>query len=321
MLGCQSHKDYFDLMTQNVLTEVFLPLALFIIMLGMGLGLTVEDFKRIFVYPKAVILGLIAQLALLPIIGFGLASIFPLTPQLAVGVMILAACPGGPTSNILTYLARGKVALSITLTAVSSLITLFTIPLVVNLGMRQFAGENAALQLEFFKTVLQIAVITVIPVTLGMVLHRYAPQFAATVEKSVKWLSLFFLGLIIVALLVKERTNVVSFFVQVGWVTLVLNVVTMALGYGLASLARLEHRSTTAITLEVGIQNGTLAITIAATLLNRPDMAIPAAIYALIMFVTAGAFAWWASQRQPLATDETRLVAEVGGLGDRNPPS
>ena len=310
-------------MAQNVLTAVFLPLALFIIMLGMGLGLTVADFKRVLVYPKAVILGLIAQLALLPIIGFGLASIFPLTPELAVGLMVLAACPGGPTSNMLTYLARGKVALSITLTAVSSLITVFTIPLVVNLAMQWFAGEETALQLPFWTTVIQIAVITVIPVVLGMLLHRYAPRFAATVEKTVKWLSLFFLGLIIVGLLLKERANVGSFFLQVGWVTLALNAVTMVLGYGIATLARLEHRTTTAITLEVGIQNGTLAIAVASapTLLNRPDMAIPAAIYGLIMFVTAGAFAWWASQRQPLVTDEARLMAEVGGLDDRNPPS
>ena len=301
-------------MAQNVLTAVFLPLALFIVMLGMGLGLTVEDFKRVFVYPKAVILGLIAQLALLPIIGFGLASIFPLTPELAVGLMILAACPGGPTSNLLTYLARGKVALSITLTAVSSLITVLTIPLVVNLAMQRFAGEGAALQLPFLTTVIQIAVITVIPVGLGMLLHHYAPQFAATVEKSVKWLALFFLGLIIVGLLLKERANVGSFFLQVGWVTLALNGITMALGYGIAALARLEHPKTTAITLEVGIQNGTLAITVATapTLLNNPSMAIPAAIYSLIMFVTAGAFAWWASQRQSLEKEEDRLKTEAG---------
>ncbi|MDJ0705941.1 MAG: bile acid:sodium symporter family protein [Leptolyngbyaceae cyanobacterium MO_188.B28] len=308
-------------MSQSILTAVFLPLALFIIMLGMGLGLTLDDFKRVLVYPKAAILGLIAQLAMLPIIGFALASIFPLRPELAVGVIVLAACPGGPTSNMLTYLARGKVALSITLTAVSSLITVFTIPLVVNLGMQQFAGEYAALQLPFLKTVLQIAVITVIPVALGMTLNRYAPRFAAQVEKSVKWLALFFVGLIIAALLLKERANVGSFFLQVGGVTLALNAVTMALGYGLASLARLDQPSTTAITMEVGIQNGTLAIAVASapTLLNRPDMAIPAAIYSLIMYVTAGVFAWWSSQRQPLALDEDRQAAEVG-VGDRNSP-
>ncbi|MGB3636992.1 MAG: bile acid:sodium symporter [Rivularia sp. (in: cyanobacteria)] len=166
-------------MQSSFLTTVFLPLALFIIMLGMGLGLTLNDFKRVFIQSKAVILGLIAQLIVLPTIGFLLATIFPLSPELAVGVMILAACPGGPTSNMVSYLVRGNVALSITLTAISSLITVFTIPIVVNLAMQKFMGEAIALQLPFLKTLIQIAVITFIPVALGMLLHRYAPQFAA----------------------------------------------------------------------------------------------------------------------------------------------
>ena len=289
-------------MASSILVTIFLPLALFIIMLGMGLGLTLADFKRVFIYPKAVALGLIAQLIILPLVGFGLASIFPLTSELAVGLMILAVCPGGPTSNLVTYLARGNVALSITLTASSSLITVFTIPLVLNLSMQHFMGEGTAIQLPFLKTVIQIAVITLIPVTIGMLLHHYVPQVAANLEKSVKWLSLFFLGLIIVGLLVQERANVMTFFLQVGWVTLTLNAVTMALGYGIGTLARLGHRTVTAIAVEVGIQNGTLAITIASApaMLGRPTMAIPAAIYSLLMFATAGAFAWWAS-RQPLS--------------------
>lgn len=286
-------------MESSFLTAVFLPLALFIIMLGMGLGLTLDDFKRILIEPKAVMLGLVAQLVMLPIVGFLLAFAFPLTPELAVGVMILAACPGGPTSNLVTYLARGNVALSITLTAISSLVTVFTIPLVVNLSMRTFMGEGTALQLSFLTTVLQIAVITLIPVSLGMVLHHYVPRLAAAVEKWVKWLSLFFLALIIVGLLVKERANVASFFVQVGGVTLTLVLCTMALGFAIATLAKLDQRSATAITVEVGIQNGTLAITIASasTFLNSPTMAIPAAIYSLLMFAVSGVFAWWAQRR------------------------
>ncbi|MEL6397712.1 MAG: bile acid:sodium symporter family protein [Cyanobacteria bacterium J06626_4] len=289
-------------METSLLTAVFLPLALFIIMLGMGLGLTLRDFQRIFVEPKGVALGLVAQLIMLPLVGFGLASVLPLTPELAVGVMILAACPGGPTSNLVTYLARGNVALSITLTALSSLVTVFTIPLVVNWAMVQFMGAGTDLQLPFLTTVLQIAVITLIPVSLGMTLHHYAPQFAATVEKWMKWLALVFLGLIIAALLIKERANVLAFFLQVGWVTLLLVVLTMALGYGLAQLAQLDDRSATAITVEVGIQNGTLAIAIASapTFLNNATMAIPAAIYSLLMFAVGGAFAWWAQRRSPV---------------------
>ncbi|MGB7488033.1 MAG: bile acid:sodium symporter family protein, partial [Phormidesmis sp.] len=207
-------------MESSFLTAVFLPLALFIIMLGMGLGLTLSDFKRIATAPRSVLLGLFAQLVMLPLVGFLLASTFSLSPELAVGVMVLAACPGGPTSNMVTYLAGGNVALSITLTAISSLITVFTIPLVVNLSVRRFIGENISLQLPFGQTVVQIAVVTLIPVALGMMLHRWAPQFSAQVEKSVKWLSLFFLALIIFGLLLKERANVPEFFLQVGWVTL-----------------------------------------------------------------------------------------------------
>ncbi|MFP4009376.1 MAG: bile acid:sodium symporter family protein [Spirulinaceae cyanobacterium] len=280
-------------MESNFLTAIFLPLALFIIMLSMGLGLTLQDFKRVLIEPNAVILGLIAQFILLPILGFILATIFPLPPQLAVGVMILAACPGGPTSNLVTYLIRGNIAVSITLTAISSLVTVFSIPIVVNLAMQHFIGEGATIQLSFLKTVIQIAVITIIPVSLGMLLHYYTPQFAAKMEKTVKWLSLFFLSLIIVGLLLKERENVVSFFLQVGGVTLTLNIVSMALGYGLATVSQLDKADARAIAVEVGIQNGTLAIAVASapTLLNLPTMAIPAAIYSLLMFVTSAAFA------------------------------
>ncbi len=294
-------------MESNFLTAVFLPLALFIIMLGMGLGLTLDDFKRVLVEPKAVILGLIAQLIMLPVVGFTLATMFPLSPELAVGVMILAACPGGSTSNLISYLVKGNVALSITLTAISSVITVFTIPKVVNLSMQNFMGEGVALQLPFGKTVIQIAVLTLIPITIGMLLHRYTPKFAVTVEKRVKWLSLFFLGLIIVGLLLKERANVASFFLQVGGVTLTLNILTMILGYALATFSKLDLPSSKSITVEVGIQNGTLAIAIASTptLLNLPTMAIPAAIYALIMFATSAVFAWFVKQQSKRIVEST----------------
>ncbi|MBX2863707.1 MAG: bile acid:sodium symporter family protein [Leptolyngbyaceae cyanobacterium MAG.088] len=287
-------------MESSFLTAVFLPLALFIIMLGMGLGLTLKDFKRILVEPKAVILGLIAQLILLPFIGFVLISFFSPQPEIAVGIMILAACPGGPTSNLISYLAKGNVALSITLTAISSLITVFTIPLVVNLAMRTFLGAAATLQLPLIETIVQIAVITLIPVSLGMVLHYKTPKLAARVETWVKWLSLFFLGLIIAGLVVKERANVLDFFVQVGGITFALMAIAMCLGYAIAILSELDKPSATSITVEVGIQNGTLAIAIASapSFLNNPTMAIPAAIYALLMFVVSGLFAWWSQRSQ-----------------------
>jgi BASS family bile acid:Na+ symporter len=287
-------------MESSALTTIFLPLALFAVMLGMGLGLQGSDFKRVVVYPKPVIVGLVAQLVMLPLLGFLLASMVPMDPELAVGIVLLTACPGGPTSNLITYLARGNVALSISLTALSSVITVFTIPLVINLAMGRFLGETAALQLPFLSTMLQIAVITIIPVGLGMLVNHYRPRTAAQIERGVKWLSLVLLGVIIAGLLIQQRANVLDFFVQVGAVMLVLNLVAMGLGYGLARATGLDDPSGTAITVEVGLQNGTLAITLASSplFLNQPSLAIPAAIYSLLMFGTGLAFAAWKSKRR-----------------------
>ena len=288
-------------MESNFLSAVFLPLALFFIMMGMGLGLKIVDFKRVLVEPKGVILGLVAQLIILPLVGFVLASIFPLTPELAVGVIILAACPGGATSNVISYLVRGNVALSITLTAISSLVTIISIPLVINLGMQMFMGADTTLQLPILTTITQIAVITLLPISLGMFINKSQPRLAAKLENIVKWLSLFFLGLIIFGLLLKERANLLPFFLQVGGVTLSLNLITMFLGYAIATFAKLDDKSRKTITVEVGIQNGTLAITIASTLLNTPSMAIPAAIYSLLMFLTSAGFAFLVRNRKVIS--------------------
>ncbi len=288
-------------MESNFLSAVFLPLALFLIMMGMGLGLKVVDFKRIFIEPKGVILGLVAQLIVLPIVGFILAAIFPLTPELAVGVVILAACPGGATSNVISYLVRGNVALSVTLTAIGSLITIITIPLVINLGMQIFMGADTTLQLPVLTSITQIAVITLLPISLGMFINKSQPKLAAKLEKIFKWLSLFFLGLIIFGLMFKGRDTLLSSLLQVGGVTLSLNLLTMFLGYAIASLAKLDDKSRKTITVEVGIQNGTLAITIASVLLNSPTMAIPAGIYSLLMFVTSAGFALFVRNRKVIS--------------------
>lgn len=288
-------------MESNFLTAVFLPVALFILMLGMGLELTLDDFKRVVVYPKAAVVGLLAQLAMLPLVGFLLASLFPLKPELAVGVVILAASPGGPTSNLLTFLAAGDVALSITLTAISSVVTVFTIPLIINAAMGIFLGSASVVQLPLLETILQIFVITILPVVLGMLLKHKVPAIATKVNKPLKYLSIFFLTVIIVGVILRERQNIVGFFVAVGLVMLSLNLSTMLLGYGMGFVMKLSQPQKVAITLEVGIQNGTLAIAIASapTLLNNPTMAIPAAIYSLIMFVTGGLFSMWSSSQKP----------------------
>ncbi|TVP63168.1 MAG: bile acid:sodium symporter family protein [Nodularia sp. (in: Bacteria)] len=285
-------------MEGSFLTAVFLPLALFIIMLGMGLSLTLDDYKGVLIYPKAVIIGLVSQLVILPIVGFGIASMFPLNPELAVGMMILVACPGGATSNMITFLAEGDVALSVTLTAISSLITVFTIPLVVNFAMQTFLGAGTTIQLPVLNTVVQIAVMTLLPLAIGMVVNRYAPGIAAKANKPVKWLSLFFLTVVITGIIFQERENFLPSVMAVGGVTLILNVATMTLGFAIATLTKLGEKRARSITVEVGIQNGTLAIAIASspTLLNTPAMAVPAAIYSLLMFVTGIGFAFFVSR-------------------------
>ena len=276
----------------GILTEVFLPLALGIIMLGMGFSLTLQDFKRIFQYPKAVTIGLVNQILLLPIIAFALVKLFGLQTELAVGVMILAACPGGATSNLISHLAKGDTALSVTLTAFSSLITVISIPFIVNFAIVQFMPAGEAQQLNVIGTVISVLVITIIPVAIGMFIKSRAPKFTDRMEKPVRIMSGAFLALIILAAVLKERAHIVEYFVACGPVTLLLNVVTLGLGFYLARMFGLDKRQSNTISIESGIQNGTLGITVAATLLNNSQMTIPSAVYSLIMFVTAAYLIW-----------------------------
>jgi len=273
-------------MEQNLLTAVFLPLALAFIMLGMGLSLTLDDFKRIFVYPKGMVVGLFAQLIMLPVIGFLLITFFGLTGTMAVVVMILAACPGGPTSNLITHLAKGDIALSISLTSVSSVITVVTIPIIVNYSILYF-GEEGSFTLPVLQTIGQIMGVTIVPVGIGMIIRKLRPQFSIAAERPFKTASAIFFTLILLAAIFKERANIVSFFMLVGPLTTLLNLATMGVGLILAKLFLLPVKQQIAISIEVGIQNGTLGIMIAATLLNNSAMTIPIVIYSLIMFITA----------------------------------
>ena len=275
-------------MEASFLTTVLLPLALFIIMLGMGLSLVVDDFKRVLLFPKAVAVGVILKVLIVPLIMILGLKLVPISPDLAVGFILLAACPGGATSNLITNLARGDVALSITLTAIASALTVLTIPLFVNLGMTQFMGENTALSLPFLETVGKILAVTIIPVVFGMIIHRYAPKFSAKAEKPVKLLSAIFLVAIIVAALAKEWDKLPEMIPMAGPAALILNIVAMALGFGLGHLFKLEKSSKIALSVETGIVNGTLGITIAAGILQNSVMTIPSAIYSLIMFPMVG---------------------------------
>lgn len=271
----------------NIATVV-LGIALIIIMLGMGLSLKLEDFKRIFIHPKAIFLGLINQLILLPIIGFAIATIFPVSADIAIGIMILAACPGGPTSNLITHLAKGSIALSVTLTALSSFITILTIPFIINFALEHFISERQIIQLDIVQTIIQILVVTIIPVSIGMLIRKYQESFALKMAKPVRRASGIVLAIIIIGILVKEKDNFVSYFQQAGLVALCLNVCTMLLGFYSAKLFRIDRKSAISIAIESGIQNGTLAISIAIVLLNNTAFAIAPAVYSLLMFFTGG---------------------------------
>jgi len=284
-------------MESSVLTELFLPLALAVIMFGMGLSLTLTDFKRILIYPKAVTIGLLNQIVLLPLIAFLIAKALQLSPELAVGLMILAACPGGATSNLITHLAKGDSALSITLTAFSSLITVMTIPFIVNFSIGYFIPGGEEQKLEIFGTVVAVLAITIIPVAIGMMVLRKAPGLAKRLEKPFRQFSTVFFVLIVVAAFVKEKDNLVQFFIDAGPASLALNLATLGLGYGVAKLAGLNFRQSLTIAIESGIQNGTLGITIAATLIVNSVMTIPSAIYSLIMFGTAAAVIFWGNKK------------------------
>ena len=278
-------------MQSSALTAILLPVALGIIMLGLGLSLTLADFKRVVVYPRAVLVGLLCQMLVLPVVCYGLAVGFGLPPELAVGLMLLAASPGGATANLFSHLAKGDVALNITLTAVNSLLSLLTLPFIVNFALTAFMGEGKVLPLQFDKIV-QVFAIVLVPVSIGMTIRAFAPAAADRLDKPVRILSAVFLILIVAATIIKERAIIVDSFASVGPAALCFNLASLLVGYSIPRLLRLDQRQSIAIGMEIGIHNGTLAIAIATapTLLNNSVMAIPPAIYSLIMFFTAAAF-------------------------------
>jgi BASS family bile acid:Na+ symporter len=273
-------------MQSNLFTSFLLPLALAIVMLGMGLSLVPEDFKRITRDPKAVVVGTVCQVLLLPLIGTLITMVVPMQPEIAVGLIVLAVCPGGPSSNIMTYLAKGDVALSVTLTAVSSIVTVFTIPLITNLALQYFLGESTEIALPIGTTTLQIFLITLLPTAIGMAIRYQFPGTARRLEKQMSRLAAGLLALVIVLLLVKEGSKLPGFLVQVGVGVLLLNLMATLAGFLAGKVFRLPLAQQICIAIEVGIQNGTLAIAITAGLLKNPDMAVPAAIYSLLMYIT-----------------------------------
>ena len=278
-------------MEKSVLTSVFLPLSLAIIMFGMGLSLTLSDFKRILKFPKAVAIGLFCQLILLPILAYFMILLFGLNGGLAVGVIVIAACPGGPTSNIITHISKGDTALSVTLTALSTLITIFTIPILVNLGIKTFMGINVEIELPLMDTFGALIVITILPVSIGMVVKKFKNQFAEKADKFVRIFSVVIFSALVLSVIVVNRANLALYFKEIGVVTVLLNLGTMLIAFYFSKILSLNFKQSLTISIESGIQNGTLALLITLTLIQGAtnEMSIAPAIYSLVMFFS-GAF-------------------------------
>lgn len=282
---------------KNMLATVFLPIALGIIMLGLGLSLKIADFTRVLKFPKAVVIGLFCQMLLLPLICFGIAVGLGLKAELAVGLMLLSASPGGATANLFSHLSNGNVALNITLTAVNSVLAIFTLPLIVNLSLGYFMADNDTVVPMQFKKIIEVFAIILLPVIIGMIINAKLPDFSKKSEKPFKIASAVFLVIIIVAAVIKDKDKIFEYFQQVGIAALLFNLASMAIGYFIPILLRVGKKEAIAIGMEIGIHNGTLAIYIAMNVLKNDAMSFPPAIYSLIMFFTAAAFGWWVSRK------------------------
>jgi len=284
-------------MQASLLTTLVMPLALGVIMLGLGLSLTLDDFRRIALYPRAVTIALVCQMILLPLVCFFLAIAFQMPPELAVGLMLLSASPGGATSNLYSHLSNGDVALNITLTAVNSLLTLFSLPFIVNLSLDYFMDSGDYLPMQF-KKVMEVFAIVLVPVSIGMIIKSRAPGFAARMDKPVKILSALFLALVIVMITINERHTLMEYFARLGAPVLLFNLISMAFGYYLPILFKVQKKQAIAIGMEIGLHNGTLAIFIALNVMSNPTMALPSGMYGLLMFFTAAAFGYLVSRRK-----------------------
>ena len=276
-----------------IIGQIFLPISLAVIMLGMGLSLVTGDFTRLFTYPKAVLVGLCNQLLFLPLIGFAIVVLFDLNPSMAIGVMILSVCPGGPTSNLITQVSRGNIGLSVTLTALASLITVFTIPILLSKAIAYFTGDSdVVIQLPILETMLQILVITVIPISIGMMIRKRREAFALRMEKPMRTASTVLFVIIFLIIIIANKDNLTQAMKEVGLPTLLLNLSTMGLGFVSAKLFGITGKSQISITIESGIQNGTLAFVIATTMLNNFEMGLPTGAYSIWMFITGGFLMW-----------------------------
>ena len=279
-----------------VLLTRLLSIALSIVMLGLGLHLTTADFARVIRYPKAAFIGLVCQLLLLPAVAFALCTAFSLSGNLAVGVMLLSASPGGITANLYSHLFRGDVALNITLTAVNSLLSLVTLPLIVSFSLAHFLSAQQQIPLPTDK-VLQVFAVVLVPVSIGILLRHFAAPLAHKLNRPVKILSVVALVLAIAAAIIDQRQSLIENFRAVGAVTLLFNIISLTAGYLAPRIFGVAKPQAIAIGMEIGIHNSTLAIAIATTVLMNSAIAMPAAIYSIFMFTTAAMFGYLVARR------------------------
>ena len=271
-------------MNASILTEVILPLALALIMFGMGLGLTTNDFTRLFKSPLAIVMGLIGQLVAMPLLALGLCYLLNLPTPIAIGLMILAACPGGTMSNVVSQLAKANLALSVSLTAASTAISIITTPFIIGFAMSQFAPADDA-TFSILTTSLGLFFITLVPVAIGIWLRHFKSDFAIKAEPFFRRFSLFFMLMMIAALVIKERDLLVSSFNNVFWACIALNIGSMVVGWLIAKCSKLNLTDSLTLSIEVGIQNASLAILIAISFLNKPEYAVTGGVYGLAMFI------------------------------------
>ena len=261
-----------------------LPIALFIIMIGIGMTLTLRDFRQVAVYPRGLVIGTVAQILLMPAVAFALAYLFGVSPAIAVGLVIIAACPGGTTSNLFVLLARGNIALSIVLTVSASLITIVTLPLFTNMALQHFMGTEENISLPVGKTIAMLVLIVLLPVAIGMLVKTRKPDLALKAESLVSIFGGVVLALLIVALLFGVRDQIWDLLKQAGPSTIALNVAGILLGLLAGRLAGLTQRESLAVAVELGVKNGTIGLMVTLTLLESSTMSIPAAVYGVLMF-------------------------------------
>ena len=276
----------------NVVTDVILPLALAFIMFALGLGLTGSDFLRVIKQPRDFFVGTISQIILLPIIAFILVKLWPISPELAIGVMIIAAAPGGVTSNILTSFSKGDVALSISLTAIISLLSVITVPLIILTSVKLIDNSNLVLNISLTSMAISMFLIVTVPVVIGMIFRKFASNAAIKFEPIAKKISAVLFIIVLLGAILAEKDNIVSYFAQAGLITLALNLLMMVAAYYIAQLLASGVQQKKCITIECGLQNGTLAIFVATSIFGGGMYVIPAATYSLIMFATSLIFVY-----------------------------